>query len=134
MRLHDVPRPFVVYFYPADDTPGCTTEACTFRDQYEEFTDAGATVVGISPDSQEKHAAFAAKHDLPFTLLSDSRHEARKAFGVPKLLGLLTGRVSFVIGRDGTVIHVFNSLRQASRHVEEALEAVRQEQARAPAA
>src|SRR5438093_13504497 len=91
----------VLYFYPKDDTPGCTKEACTFRDQYQDFQDAGAEVIGVSSDSPESHAKFAAKHRLPFTLLADRGGETRKAYGVPATLGLLPGRVTYVIDLGG---------------------------------
>jgi peroxiredoxin Q/BCP len=111
----------VIYFYPKDDTPGCTKEACKFRDDYEDFTDLGALVIGISSDDVESHKKFAAKHNLPFTLLSDSDKAVRKQFGVPtNLLGLLPGRVTYVVDRDGIVQGVFNSQFKAEQHIEEA--------------
>ena len=118
-------RPVVLYFYPKDDTPGCTKEACTFRDQYQDFQDAGAAVLGVSSDSSESHRRFAAKHRLPFTLLSDAAGKVRKRYGVPATLGLLPGRVTFVIDAEGVVRHVFNSQLDATRHVEEALGVLR---------
>ncbi len=111
----------VLYFYPKDDTPGCTKEGCAFRDAYQEFQDLGAEVIGVSSDSGESHARFAAKHRLPFLLLSDRGGAVRKRYGVPSTLGLLPGRVTFVIDREGVVRHVFNSQLQAERHVREAL-------------
>jgi peroxiredoxin Q/BCP len=111
----------VVYFYPKDDTPGCTKESCTFRDQYTAFTDAGAEVLGISSDSQESHQAFAEKYRLPFPLLSDSGGAVRKSFQVPKSLGLLPGRVTFVIDKRGVIRHAFNSQLNPTKHVEEAI-------------
>ena len=114
-------RNVVVYFYPKDDTPGCTKESCTFRDQYTAFTDAGAVVLGISSDSQASHRAFAEKYRLPFPLLSDTDSAVRKQFQVPKSLGVLPGRVTFVIDRQGVVRHVFNSQLNPTRHVDEAL-------------
>jgi peroxiredoxin Q/BCP len=114
-------RAVVLYFYPKDDTPGCTKEACSFRDHYEAFRDAGAEVIGVSSDSEASHGKFATKHKLPFTLLADSGGKVRKLYGVPATLGLLPGRVTFVIDRKGIVRHVFNSQLQATRHVEEAL-------------
>jgi peroxiredoxin Q/BCP len=116
--------PVVVYFYPKDDTPGCTLEACTFRDQYEDFADAGAAVIGISSDSSASHRRFAARHRLPFTLLSDRDGAVRKLYRVPSTLGLLPGRVTFVIDGDGVVRHVFESQLAAARHATEALEAL----------
>jgi len=115
----------VLYFYPKDDTPGCTKEACTFRDQYQDLQDAGAEVIGISSDSAESHAKFSAKYRLPFVLLADRDGSVRRQYGVPATLGLLPGRVTFVIDREGVVRHVFNSQFQAARHVEEALAALR---------
>jgi peroxiredoxin Q/BCP len=114
----------VVYFYPADDTPGCTAEACSFRDNYEDFTDAGATVIGISGDSVESHVKFADKHNLPFTLLSDGDGELRKSWGVSKSLGLLPGRVTYVIDPEGVVRKRFSSQLRAKQHHHEALAAI----------
>jgi len=118
-------KPVVLYFYPKDDTPGCTKESCTFRDQYQDFQDAGAEVIGVSSDSPESHGKFATKYRLPFTLLSDRGGAVRKQYGVPSTLGVLPGRVTYVIDRQGTVRHVFNSQLQAAQHVEEALKALR---------
>ena len=115
----------VLYFYPKDDTPGCTKESCAFRDGYQDFQDAGAEDIGVSSDSAESHGKFAAKHRLPFTLLADQGGQVRKRYGVPATLGLLPGRVTFVIDRSGVVRHVFNSQFQATQHVSEALEALR---------
>jgi peroxiredoxin Q/BCP len=115
----------VLYFYPKDDTPGCTKESCTFRDQYQDFQDAGAEVIGVSSDSSESHRKFASKHGLPFTLLSDQGGAVRKKYGVPATLGLLPGRVTFVIDRQGVVRHVFNSQFKATQHVAEAIDALR---------
>ena len=119
----------VLYFYPKDETTGCTREACAVRDSHEVFTDAGAEVIGVSSDSVDKHAAFAAHHKLPFTLLSDKGGKVRKAYEVPATLGFIPGRVTYVIDRDGTVRHVFNSMTNIDRHVKDALEVVRQLQA-----
>ena len=126
-------RVVVLYFYPKDNTRGCTAEACAFRDSHEVFTDAGAEVIGISSDSADKHAAFAGQHKLPFTLLSDAGGQVRKSYGVPSVLGMLPGRVTYVIDRTGTVRHVFNSMTNIDGHVKEALEVVRQLQAEQPA-
>ena len=111
----------VVYFYPKDDTPGCTKESCTFRDQYTAFTDIGAEVLGISSDSEASHRAFAEKYRLPFPLLADAGGAVRKQFRVPKSLGLLPGRVTFVIDKRGVVRHVFNSQLSPTKHVDEAI-------------
>ena len=117
-------QPVVLYFYPKDDTPGCTREACGFRDAYEEFRERGAEVVGVSSDSGDSHRRFAAKHRLPFTLLSDADGAVRRLYGVPATLGLLPGRVTFVIDRDGVVRHVLNSQLDFKRHVAESLESL----------
>ncbi len=117
-------RAVVLYFYPKDDTPGCTAEACSFRDSYEDFQNAGAEVIGVSSDSASSHGKFASRHRLPFALLSDGNGEVRKKYGVPATLGLLPGRVTFVIDREGIVRHVFNSQLQATRHVQEARAAI----------
>ncbi|MGB7288860.1 MAG: peroxiredoxin [Candidatus Macondimonas sp.] len=114
-------QPVVVYFYPKDDTPGCTAEACAFRDQYEDFKQAGAEVIGISSDAPEAHAKFASKHRLPFLLLSDRDGAVRKSYGVPATLGLLPGRVTFVVDREGIVRHLFSSQFRATKHVTEAI-------------
>jgi peroxiredoxin Q/BCP len=118
-------RVIVLYFYPKDDTPGCTKEACAFRDSYEVFTDAGADVIGISSDSVDKHSAFAGKHSLPFTLLSDQGGKVRKSYGVPSVLGLLPGRVTYVIDQAGTVRSIINSMTQIDHHINDALDMVR---------
>jgi peroxiredoxin Q/BCP len=115
----------VVYFYPKDDTPGCTAESCSFRDSFEEFTDAGAKVVGISSDSVESHKAFATKHNLPFTLLADTDGSVRKAFGVGKTLGLIPGRVTYVIDPEGVVRHKFSSQFKPKSHIDEALDVIK---------
>jgi len=126
VRLSDFRgKPVVLYFYPKDDTPGCTKESCTFRDQYQDFQDAGAEVIGVSSDSSASHEKFATKYRLPFVLLSDRGGAVRKQYGVPSTLGVLPGRVTYVIDRDGTVRHVFNSQFQATQHVAEALTALR---------
>jgi thioredoxin-dependent peroxiredoxin len=119
-------RVLVLYFYPKDNTSGCTAEACAFRDSYEVFTDAGAEVIGVSSDSVARHEAFAGKHNLPFTLLSDQGGRIRKLYGVPAVLGLIPGRVTYVIDRQGTVRHVFSSMTNISQHVGDALQVVRQ--------
>ena len=122
-------RVVVLYFYPKDNTSGCTAEACAFRDSHEAFTDAGAEVIGVSSDSADKHAGFADRHKLPFTLLADQGGRVRKAYGVPGVLGLIPGRVTYVIDRTGTVRHIFNSMTNIGQHVSDALEVVRQLQA-----
>ena len=112
----------VIYFYPKDDTPGCTKEACSFRDQFEVFEDADAMVIGISGQSVDSHKQFAEKHRLNYTLLSDEGNIVRKLFGVPtNLFGLIPGRVTYVIDKTGKVIFMFDSQFQAEKHVEETL-------------
>jgi len=127
ISLHDFrgKQAVVVYFYPADNTPGCTTEACAFRDAYQDFVAAGAAVIGISGDSEDSHQKFAARKQLPFLLISDADGELRKAYGVPKTLWLLPGRVTYVIDKEGVVQQVFNSQLFATQHVKEALATVR---------
>lgn len=114
----------VVYFYPKDDTTGCTIEACRFRDDFEKFRITGAEIIGISDDSTESHGRFASKYHLPFTLLSDKGGRVRKLYGVKKTFGVIPGRVTFVIDREGIVRHVFSSQSSPARHVEEALVAL----------
>ena len=115
----------VLYFYPKDESPGCTREACTFRDSYELFTDLGAEVIGVSADSVESHKAFAEHHNLPFTLLSDVDNAVRKLYGVASTLGIIPGRVTFIIDKKGVVRHVFSSQLQPEKHIEEAREVLR---------
>jgi peroxiredoxin Q/BCP len=117
-------RAVVLYFYSRDDTQVCTTQACSFRDAYEDFAKAGAEVIGVSSDNSESHQGFAARHRLPFVLVSDEDQSLRKAFGVPRTLGIIPGRVTYVIDREGIVRHVFNSQLNAGRHVAEALKTV----------
>ena len=116
----------VIYFYPKDDSPGCTKEACTFRDQYEVFREADAEIIGISSDDVESHRQFAEKYHLTYTLLSDKDGNVRKLFGVPSdLFGILPGRVTYVINKQGVVIHTFDSQFQTEKHIEEALAALK---------
>nr|ABK21333.1 unknown [Picea sitchensis] len=115
-------KPVVLYFYPADETPGCTKEACAFRDSYEKFKRAGAEVIGISGDSPESHKAFAKKYRLPFTLLSDEGNKLRKEWGVPgDFFGSLPGRETYVIDKKGVVQLVYNNQFQPEKHVDETL-------------
>jgi peroxiredoxin Q/BCP len=116
--------PVVLYFYPKDDTTGCTIEACKFRDDFEKFRATGAEIIGVSDDSTESHARFVAKYHLPFTLLSDKGGRVRKLYGVKKSFGLIAGRVTFVIDRNGILRHSFSSQSSPARHVEEALVAL----------
>jgi thioredoxin-dependent peroxiredoxin len=110
----------VLYFYPKDETTGCTKEACTFRDNYEELTNLGAEVLGVSGQSVESHKSFASHYGLPFILLSDEGNKVRELYGVPSSMGIIPGRVTYIIDKKGMVRHIFNSQTQAQRHVEEA--------------
>jgi peroxiredoxin Q/BCP len=110
----------VLYFYPKDETPGCTREACTFRDSYELFSDLGAEVIGVSADTVESHKAFAEHYNLPFILLSDLDNRVRKLYGATSALGFISGRVTFIIDKKGVIRHVFSSQLQPEKHIEEA--------------
>ncbi|SHG06373.1 peroxiredoxin Q/BCP [Salegentibacter echinorum] len=122
-RVED--KALVIFFYPKDFTPGCTKQACGFRDSYEEFQDLGAEVIGISTDNENSHKKFATKLRLPFVLLADKEKRAREAFGVKAgMLGLLPGRETFVFDRDKKLIHRFNNMG-ASKHIPEALNALK---------
>jgi thioredoxin-dependent peroxiredoxin len=118
-------RTVVVFFYPKDDTPGCTAEACGFRDLYEEFAGAGAEVLGISADSAVSHQRFVGKHKLPMKLLTDADGGVRQAWGVRSTLGIFPGRATFVVDRDGVVRHAFASQLRVVSHVQQALVVVR---------
>jgi peroxiredoxin Q/BCP len=113
-------KALVLFFYPKDDTPGCTMEACAFRDSYDEFQEFGAEVWGVSGDDAASHRRFASRHQLPFPLLVDAGNSLRKAFGVPSVLGLLPGRVTYVIDGQGVIRHVFNNLLDGPAHRREA--------------
>ena len=110
----------VLFFYPKDETPGCTREACTFRDSYEELTKLGAEVLGVSGQTVASHKSFATHYGLPFILLSDVGNKVRELYGVPSTMGLIPGRVTYIIDKQGVVRHIFSSQTQAERHVEEA--------------
>jgi len=111
----------VLFFYPKDDSPGCTVEACTFRDAYEDFVEAGAEVIGISSDSLDRHSAFAQRHSLPMQLVSDKGGKVRAQYGVKSTLGLIPGRETFIIDKTGVVRHVFRSQIRVKNHVAESL-------------
>ncbi len=114
-------KALVIYFYPKDDTPGCIKEACSFRDEFEDFTTLNAEVIGISSDNVASHKKFAEKYRLPFTLLADTKKEVQKMFGVPRsILGLIPGRVTYIINKNGKVVYIFNSLGKAEQHIIEA--------------
>jgi peroxiredoxin Q/BCP len=135
VRLYDRlgERVVVLYFYPKDNTRGCTAEACAFRDSHAVFADAGAEVIGVSSDSAEKHAGFASQHQLPFTLLADQGGQVRKQYGVPSVLGVIPGRVTYVIDRQGIVRHVFSSMTNIDQHISDAVKVVKDLQAGQPA-
>lgn len=114
----------VLFFYPKDGTPICTKEACAFRDAYEEFVEAGAVVIGVSADTAESHRGFAANHHLPFLLVSDADGSLRRSFGVPKTLGVLPGRVTYVIDQQGVIRLVFSAQMTSDGHVREAMKAI----------
>jgi thioredoxin-dependent peroxiredoxin len=117
-------RPVILYFYPADDTPGCTKEACNFRDDYSAYVNAGATILGVSPDTVKSHVKFKEKYQLPFPLLADDGHKVCDAYGVwgPKKLagreyeGVL--RTTFLIDASGKIAHVFENVRPAEHSAE----------------
>lgn len=119
-------HPVVLYFYPKDGWSGCTKEACSFRDQYQDFTDLGAEVIGISSDDEQSHQQFTQKYQLPFPLLSDAGGQLRRQYAVPRAaLGLLPGRVTYVLDGEGRVRYVFSSLNEATTHVLNAKEILR---------
>jgi peroxiredoxin Q/BCP len=118
-------KPVILYFYPKDDTPGCTKEACAFRERHEDFRELHAEVIGISSDSVESHRSFAAEHELPFTLLSDEGGKVRKLYGASSTFGLIPGRVTYILDEEGVVRHIFSSQLGVEKHIEEALEALR---------
>jgi peroxiredoxin Q/BCP len=118
-------KPVVIYFYPKDNTPGCTTQACSFRDQYEDFKDLGAEVIGISSDSVTSHQQFTNQYKLPFILLSDGGKKIRKLFGVPaQLFGLVPGRVTYVADKNGVIQMIFDNL-MAAKHIPKALSTIK---------
>jgi len=117
---------FVLFFYPKDDTPGCTKEACAFRDAYADFVALGCEVFGISSDASNSHQVFQQKYQLPYPLLSDTQKKVRQLFGVPtSLFGLIPGRVTYVVGLDGKVAGIFNSQTNPLGHINEALKVVK---------
>jgi peroxiredoxin Q/BCP len=115
----------VLYFYPKDETRGCTREACEFRDKYEVFKDLGAEVIGVSSDVVESHESFAIKHNLPFILLSDSDKKVRKLYDVPSTFGLIPGRVTYIIDKAGSIKHIFSSQFQPKKHIQEAIDVLK---------
>ena len=118
-------KPVVIYFYPKDNTPGCTTQACSFRDAYQDFQDLGAEVIGVSGDSESSHQNFQQTHKGPFILLSDSDRKLRKLFGVPTaLFGLIPGRVTYVFDAFGKAIYIFDNM-SAKNHIIKALDSIK---------
>ena len=116
----------VIYFYPKDDTSGCTKEACSFRDSHEAFKDLGCEVFGISSDSVSSHLKFAKKNRLTFNLLADIKQDVRTTFGVPRsLFGLISGRVTYIIDLKGEIRGIYNSMTDATGHITKALEMVK---------
>ena len=115
----------VLYFYPKDNSPGCTREACSFRDSHPAFKGLNAEIVGISSDGQSTHERFARSEHLPFILLSDSDGSVRRAYGVKRSLGVIPGRVTFVIDRQGIVRRIYSSQLHSETHVREALMALK---------
>jgi len=126
LRDYEGKKTVVLYFYPKDKTPGCTAEACRFRDSYDVFREAGAEVIGISSQGLESHSIFSTEFHLPFHLLSDEGGNVRKLFGVPASAGILPGRVTYVIDKKGVVRHVFASQTDIEGHVDGALKVVKQ--------
>lgn len=116
----------VVYFYPMDDTRVCTIQACGFRDAYSDLADLDTEVVGISAQGEASHQRFASKHELPFKLLTDAGAKVRKAYGVRSFLGVVPGRVTYVIDKQGIIRAATKDMFDGERHIREALEALRQ--------
>ena len=115
-------KKLILFFYPKDDTPGCTAEACGFRDKYDLFKLFGAVVWGVSNDNQLSHKKFAEKNKLPFPILCDENNVLRKMLGVPMVLSLLDGRVTYLVDSNGIIRYIFNDLLNSSKHVTIALE------------
>ena len=123
---YEVKKPLVLFFYPKDDTPGCTIEACGFRDKYDLFKILGAEVWGISNGNSQSHLNFANKNKLQYPLLCDQNNTLRKQFGVPKSLGLIEGRVTYIINSQGKIIHIFEDLLNGPAHIKEAIRALKE--------
>jgi peroxiredoxin Q/BCP len=116
----------VLFFYPKDFSPGCIKQVCSFRDSYEDFTEHGAVVLGVSSDSIASHKQFLDAHGLPFTLLSDPQGTIRSLYGATKAFGLVPGRYTFIIDRTGKVRHIFTSETNMQKHIDEALRVLRE--------
>jgi len=117
--------PVVLFFYPKDESPGCTKEACAFRDAYEDFKEAGADVIGISSDDIASHQKFKSRHQLPFILLSDEGGKVRRLYGIPSTLGIIPGRVTFVFDQAGIIRYIFNSQWNVTGHMKEAMKSLK---------
>lgn len=116
----------VIFFYPKDETPGCTKEACAFRDDFEEFLKYDCVLFGVSSDSVQKHLSFSSNHNLPYNLLADENKAVRKLFGVPgNLFGLIPGRVTYIINKNGSIEEIFNSQTNPIGHISSALETLK---------
>ncbi len=118
-------KSLVLFFYPKDDTPGCTIEACGFRDKYDLFKILGAEVWGISNGNTQSHLKFANKNKLQYPLLCDQNNILRKQFGVPKKLGFIEGRVTYIINEEGIIKHIFEDLLNGPAHIKEAIKALK---------
>lgn len=114
----------VLFFYPKDDTTVCTKEACSFRDSYADFGNRDTVVLGVSSDSADSHASFARKYSLPFPLLTDKGGKTRREYQVSRTLGVIPGRATFVIDKEGIIQSAFSAQFQAEEHVRTALEAL----------
>ncbi|EGC34060.1 hypothetical protein DICPUDRAFT_92295 [Dictyostelium purpureum] len=114
----------VLYFYPKSFTPGCTKQACEFRDKYEAFSEAGAVVIGVSSDSQDSQSKFQDKYRLPFPILSDNKGELAKLYGVEKELLILPGRTTFIIDKDQKIAHTYTNMFKATSHIDESLKII----------
>lgn len=115
----------VIYFYPKDETKVCTQQACSFRDNYQEFKDLGAEVIGISADSVQSHFKFKSKFSLPFILLSDNDKKLRKLFGVENDFLIIPGRQTYVVDKNGLIVMIFNSM-SGTIHIEKALKSLKE--------
>jgi peroxiredoxin Q/BCP len=116
----------IIYFYPKDNTPGCTKEACSFRDSMQDLNNLDCEVFGISADSVSSHKAFSERFRLTFNLLSDENNLIRKQFKVPtNLFGIIPGRVTYIINKEGKVIHIINSQTNPEKHIKETIEVVK---------
>ena len=126
---YKINKPLVLFFYPKDDTPGCTIEACGFRDKYDLFKILGAEVWGISNGDAQSHLDFANKNNLQYPLLCDLKNILRRKFGIPKTLGFIEGRVTYIINQEGRIIHIFEDLLNGPAHIKEAIRALKKLQA-----